>query len=316
MWVASFSFVFCPKESRDVTDASKPMCKSMLPRLSLFVFIVPSIVACHVDRSQTSANNTFTVTPPGYRTASRPIAGRRIDLDPAPPWLVALPTQRIQVNDPVYKARREYEGYELAAVVKAGFVTDVDSDGRTELVFVCSDGYRPSMSVRSLVDGGVLAFRDVSVPKELAWRPLLQGRESVLPGPFYLVWPGKQLATSEAHPWPYRVIALELRSFGEELLGDAKGAGPSIVQGAELFKRYCVACHSMNLLGGTLGPELNVPANVTEYWNPIALRIFLADPSRIRSGSKMPRFADAKQADFDAIVDYLIFMRNRKIRVP
>jgi cytochrome c2 len=34
----------------------------------------------------------------------------------------------------------------------------------------------------------------------------------------------------------------------------------------ELFKKN-VTCHAINKIGGNMGPELNYPKSVTEYWN-------------------------------------------------
>lgn len=71
-------------------------------------------------------------------------------------------------------------------------------------------------------------------------------------------------------------------------------------------------CHAMNGVGGTLGPELNYPCSVTEYWNPGFLSRFIAKASSIRAGTKMPDFASMPGKDVESIVEYLQYMGSHK----
>jgi cytochrome c2 len=93
------------------------------------------------------------------------------------------------------------------------------------------------------------------------------------------------------------------------------GAPRDVSEGAALFTARCSRCHSINLVGGTMGPELNVPRNVTEYWHEEALREFIADPSQVRAGSRMPASRDLTSRDVDLLLAYLRFMTAHKARV-
>jgi len=233
-----------------------------------------------------------------------------VEIDPAPAALERLRSRRIRVDDPVYHVSKEYEGYDVGDVIDALLGPDVRVGANVDVVFVCSDGYRARLPIANIRDGGVLAARDTSVPLDVRWQPLRQGREYMLPAPYYLVWPPRRNPAIE-YPWPYRVVALELARPEQKVqTGD-----PAVSRGEDLFRQYCARCHAVNLQGGTLGPELNVPLNVTEYWNAETLKKLIHDPALVRASSKMPASTQLNGADVDAIVAYLTFMKGNKIRV-
>jgi hypothetical protein len=64
-----------------------------------------------------------------------------------------------------------------------------------------------------------------------------------------------------------------------------------------------------------MGPDLNVPHNPTEYFQPWALRAYIRDPGSIRvwSEMKMPGFGETalSNSDLDAIIAYLTYMAAR-----
>src|SRR5215831_444710 len=132
-----------------------------------------------------------------------------VEIDPAPAALERLRSRRIRVDDPVYHVSKEYEGYDVGDVIDALLGPDVRVGANVDVVFVCSDGYRARLPIANIRDGGLLATRDMSVPPDVRWQPLRQGREYMLPAPYYLVWPPRRNPAIE-YPWPYRVVALEL----------------------------------------------------------------------------------------------------------
>ncbi len=94
----------------------------------------------------------------------------------------------------------------------------------------------------------------------------------------------------------------------------ASGASAQAQQGFALFKQHCLKCHSINLQGGALGPELNAPKNVTEYWQRHDLKAFIKNPESYRYQSKMPAFSFFSDAEIDAVLAYLQQMKQQKIR--
>jgi mono/diheme cytochrome c family protein len=272
-------------------------------RANAVIAAICGLLAAHCGPRSTSS------TAAASRSADTGVVAH-VEIDPAPAALERLRARRVRVDDPVYHVTKEYEGYDIGEVIDTLFAGDVRANTNVDVVFVCSDGYRARLPIANIRDGGVLAARDTSVPLDVRWQPLRQGREYMLPTPYYLVWPPRRNPAIE-YPWPYRVVALELARPEQKVqTGD-----PAVSRGEDLFRQYCARCHAVNLQGGTLGPELNVPLNVTEYWNAETLKKLIQDPALVRASSKMPASTQLHGADVDAIVAYLTFMKGNKIRV-
>src|SRR4051812_23213564 len=218
------------------------------------------------------------------------------------------PLASAEVDDPVYKRKQQYQGLWLRDVL-----TDLNRGGHPEtdvyVRFRCKDGYLPIMPLTRAMGGkGLIAIRDANAPPGKDWQPLPgQGTSSTLP-PSYIVWvapPGDP----EEYPWPYQVVAIELVSSADALAGlDTDGSNP----GRELFVTHCLKCHAINGVGGTLGPELNSPCSVTEYWNPRLLSRFIGNAGTIRDGTKMPTFDSLGEKNIQVIVEYLHSMASHK----
>lgn len=218
------------------------------------------------------------------------------------------PLASAEVNDPVYKRTQRYEGLWLRDVLK-----DLSRGGHAEsdvyVRFRCKDGYLPMMPLARAIGGkGLIAIRDANAPQGEDWQPLPASETSSTLAPSYLVWispPGDP----DEYPWPYQMVAIELVSSSDALAGlDSEGSKP----GHELFVMHCLKCHAINGVGGTLGPELNSPCSVTEYWNSRLLSRFIAKPGSIRTGTKMPNFDSLPETDIHVLVEYLQSMAGHK----
>jgi mono/diheme cytochrome c family protein len=91
-----------------------------------------------------------------------------------------------------------------------------------------------------------------------------------------------------------------------------------VKRGFALFQRNCFACHKLNGSGdGSLGPDLNIPMNPTEYLTEKALRQYVRDPQSVRrwAGSRMSGFGTSvlSENDLDDLVAYLRHMATRKV---
>ena len=123
------------------------------------------------------------------------------------------------------------------------------------------------------------------------------------------------------HPWlswPWQITGIELTSLSREFPHSAPPAlsGEVAKAGYLAFRQHCIKCHSINGDGGAVGPELNYPVNVTEYWKAEWLARFIADPQRIRANSKMiPFYRDMKnrEAAISTIIEYLKVMKDNKL---
>ena len=218
-------------------------------------------------------------------------------------------------DDIVYGGAKRYEGYRLRDLL--GGIEDLEAlrAAGAEIVFTAEDGYVATMALDdALAADGVVAFRDLDAPVGADWKTFKQGKTTTTPAPFYLVWPNQD-PDDWAYPWPYQLATIAVEPFAARF-GRAvpMGGDAAVREGFYVFKTYCLKCHSVNLAGGDLGPELNVPRSVTEYRDRAVLKGFIHDIASYRAASKMPSFAELVTAEeVDRVLDYLTHMAAQKI---
>jgi cytochrome c2 len=61
-----------------------------------------------------------------------------------------------------------------------------------------------------------------------------------------------------------------------------------------------------------MGPELNYPKSVTEYWKTADLQAFIVNPASYRNEVKMPNLG-IKPEESAEIVKYLTYMSKHKL---
>jgi mono/diheme cytochrome c family protein len=157
-------------------------------------------------------------------------------------------------------------------------------------------------------------------PPDAPW-PLLPAKK-VSAGPFYIVWLHPEASGIRSEQWPYMVA--EIRSAEspatrwKELAVDPNLATDDPVRaGQALFATQCMSCHKLNGAGNSdLGPDLNRPANPTEYFKPDALKKYIRDPASLRHWPAMQMKAFDKDAlsdhEIDFIIAYLKHMANKR----
>ncbi|HEX8874043.1 MAG TPA: c-type cytochrome [Nitrosospira sp.] len=191
-----------------------------------------------------------------------------------------------------------------------------------EIVFTSIDGYQPSIPVaKFLAYDAYLAFAyDDGGPFTMT--NTLQNNEIVPLGPLYLIWDNlrsKALLESGASDMPYQIKSVELK-FETPFPGmtPPRGASEQVHRGFVHFRKYCVACHTINGEGGGKAPELNYPASVTEYIKPEYLKRWIEQPQSIRYNTAMPALGQEipdRDKVADDIIVYLKMMSIRK-RAP
>ncbi|CAD6558713.1 hypothetical protein LMG28727_06692 [Paraburkholderia kirstenboschensis] len=152
--------------------------------------------------------------------------------------------------------------------------------------------------------------------------PNLPGK-AVSAGPFYLVWVGKEAASVRSEQWPYQIARLATQPSPSArwpvlAVDPALPATDPVRAGQGLFITQCLACHRLNHAGSAdTGPDLNVPMNPVEYFQPAALRRYIRNPASVRDwpGRTMPAFPRDQLSDreIDLIVAYLAHMAQRKV---
>ena len=212
--------------------------------------------------------------------------------------------------DPVFKKVKKYEAIPLKPYLEKLITTSNLDTANTEIIFLCKDGYNPSMALSKVMQNEpYLAIRDLDAQEGKNWMDTLQGKWH----PFYLVWTNHSEG-AKGYTWPYGLKYLQFKTSDAAY----KAAFPldeEQIAGFELYKEKCMKCHSMNMVGGVMGPEMNVPKNMTEYWKIEDIKAFVKNPYGYRYNSKMPPVADLKEADLDKIIAYIVYMKGQKIEL-
>lgn len=219
--------------------------------------------------------------------------------------------------DPSYGGTATYRAVPMLNLLKeAGIAADAPIEARAIDGFIAH--YPPGIFQDAGPDGP-RAFVAVE-PPGAPW-PRLKGKH-VSAGPFYIVWQNPQAGRVSSEHWAYQVGSIEsaldpvLRwpqiAPAKELAGDA-----SARRGLTVFIHNCLPCHQMNGGGESrIGPDLNLPMNPTEYFQPAALRAYIRDPEAVRTWPerRMSGFdaSTLPERDLDDLIAYLDAMRHRR----
>ena len=217
-----------------------------------------------------------------------------------------LPTETIRGFDPYYQREKAFLTLPLEALLRLRW-PGLDL-AKQDFVLRASDGYTVPAEAGRLLEGAYLAYADA----DGAWEPI--GAKRVNPGPWYLVWKDHRDLTT--HPRPWALASIDAESFEAVFPLLVPRSGDANVQrGFALFREHCVKCHALNQQGGRVGPELNVPKNVTEYRDDAFLREWIKNPLAFRI-SVMPPSPQLSDDDLSALLAYLRAMKQSKVEVP
>ena len=236
--------------------------------------------------------------------------------------------KRVQVRvpiDPFYRGGALIaEGVSFDDVLKTYLRDEIKSHPDQYLIrFVCSDGYMTTYPFSSTIGGvGVIADRLISLaPQEASpaqvhppqaphsWPIRKRGKIEDHPGPYYLLWQDERY--SKHRPWPYQLTSIDILP-ANHLAALKPNPKDGVDAGYQLFAVHCKACHAMNLVGGTMGPELNVPQNILSYRDREQLLEFIKNPKNFRFSSLMPPSVLSRQ-EIGLILDYLKAMSNHRV---
>ena len=258
-----------------------------------------------------------------------------------PTWIHAKPIQSITLNqevlsafervqvhvpvDPFYrKGMLVAEGVRFDDVLSSQLSDTIKSNPKQYLLrFVCSDGYMTIYPFSSIKGGaGIIADRLISLApqeggapqaylhsKAKPWPMRQRDQAEDHPGPYYILWEGERF--SKHRPWPYQLTSIDILPT-RHLSALKPDPADGVDAGYKLFATHCKACHAMNLVGGVMGPELNVPQNITNYRTRAQLAAFIKNPKSFRFSSLMPPSALSTQ-EIELVLDYLKAMSKRQV---
>lgn len=223
------------------------------------------------------------------------------------------------VQDPAYRARAmQYHAIPLTTLLQEhGFQKD------DTVQFVALDGFVATLPARLLLATPDMAQPWLAIePSDKPWPPLSANNASSA-GPFYLIWTSPEKSRIRQEQWPYQISRIERvdsleKRFPQLAPRQDTPADSAVWTGFEVFKTQCSVCHRMNGGGeASIGPDLNIPLNPTEYFQPDALKQLIRNPAQVRTwpGSKMPAFSKDTLSDeeLEALIAYLQAMTaNRK----
>lgn len=210
-------------------------------------------------------------------------------------------------HDEFFKQKKRYKAYPLAPILKP-LLAKVKDTTNLRVTFTCTDGYAPNMNLSKVLSHkAYLAVQDLDqagLGKD--WADSLANKFR----PFYLVW-RDALEGDAGFAWPYGVAEIRIASFFHDFADAFPLHNPSAQKGFQLFQIHCMKCHSINKIGGVMGPEFNYPKSITEYWEKEDIYNFLSNPQSFRYSAKMPA-VKLSRGEFEEIYGYLEAMKGVK----
>ena len=210
-------------------------------------------------------------------------------------------------HDEFFKRKKRYKAYPLAPILKP-LLAKIKDTTNLRVTFTCTDGYAPNMNLSKVLNHeAYLAVQDqaqAGLGKD--WADSLANKFR----PYYLVW--RNAPKGEAgFAWPYGLAEIRIASFFHDFADAFPLHNTAAQKGFQLFQIHCMKCHSINKIGGVMGPEFNYPKSITEYWKKEDIYNFMRNPQSYRYSAKMPAVG-LSRGEFEEIYDYLLEMRDER----
>jgi len=124
----------------------------------------------------------------------------------------SLKQYKISLNDPYYSKEKHYMAFKLTEFLNFAYGNKWNSGDFTDITFKAYDGYESVSTISILKQaGGYLAFRDLDYQD---WEPI--SFTEAYPGPFYIIWTGKNQTAKNSFPWPWQLASVNLVIFTDQ----------------------------------------------------------------------------------------------------
>ena len=222
-----------------------------------------------------------------------------------------IKSHNVRFFNPLVNKEKNYKAFSIKDVLNFAYQTKWVSDEYSDIAFIALDGYEAVSNLGKLREnGGFLAFRDLDVKN--GWEPV--GYKKANPGPFLLVWTGKDQTTTNAYPWPWQISEVNLLRFNGQypaIIPRGANIDSPAYRGFEIFRARCLRCHAMDQEGGKVGPDLNAPQSITAYRSKHMIKEIIKHPSKYRY-TQMPDHTDLSDGDLEDLYHYFRFQMERK----
>ncbi|MBX7230822.1 MAG: c-type cytochrome [Bdellovibrionales bacterium] len=221
-------------------------------------------------------------------------------------------------QDPAYDNQpREYDAIPFQALFP-----QIKKNPNTFFQIKATDGFTSLLSADKLLHQDQtksIAYLAFEPPQK--W-PLLSKSHKTA-GPFYLIWSHPELSHIQKEEWPYSIVTIEIKTNSLENLfpqifpKPISKANSASQKGLHVFVKNCFTCHTLNQAGeSSMGPDLNLPMNPTEYFKPKILKQFIRAPESVRTwpNRKMVGFNkdQLSERELDQLISYLQIMALQK----
>lgn len=230
----------------------------------------------------------------------------------------AAPPVEITVDVPEKGGHRSYRAFPMRPLLEDVYG---ESWAEGDLMAFCLDGYKPSMPMSRFQQHEAFLAFETADGKAFTVPDSESPGEEVAAAPYYLIWKNLGVPAFEqdlGHAWPYQIESFDLIRYEDRYpaLTPPPDASEAALRGLEAWRTHCTACHKLNGEGGSLGPELNIPASVTEYIKEDWLLRWILDPRGVRRGTAMPGLVetlpDRERVAADLIEYLKVMARNKK----
>lgn len=209
-------------------------------------------------------------------------------------------------EDVAYKRTMTYRALPLKAIAR-------NLEQAKAVQFKAEDGFVATLPI-ALLTGASQPWIAIE-PPNAPWPELKPGGRSA--GAFYLVWLSPERSGVSPEQWPYQLTSISeadaLPDAHPQILPDASLPKDSPeYRGLQVYSTHCASCHRINGGGAAnIGPDLNLPFNPTEYFQPGFLRRYIRDPASVRTwpGMTMPGFPQTAISDAQ-LNDLLAYLRS------
>ncbi|WP_251879965.1 c-type cytochrome [Grimontia kaedaensis] len=214
----------------------------------------------------------------------------------------------LSFQSPVYNKPMTYEALSFKDVAS---LAGVDFSKVEEIKFVALDGFVATWTKGTTKSPLVVVTGEQGT--EGKFTDIGEGKETLNPGPFYVMTTDPKEYNNWI--WPFQVykIAFNYQAPKPDYYPTGAEDLPIIMAGYNAFKSTCISCHSINLEGGDIGPELNIPKNITEYRDIEYLKAFIKNPNSYRAKSRMLKFEHLSDQQLNELIEYMAYMGSLKM---